>query len=212
MRKLFLAIGRFSIINIKIMTIMNRALLIFAAAGSLLLSGCDNREKIEGAWESSPMKLDVPGTATSSATLSYVFNQDGSVAMSSDINLTEPMNKQVDEMDMAYQVSVSATASIRGTWQYAHDENDEVVIVLDDNSFSLNIDPEAVTFSQNLLDGQQAPETEAMKQQAMEKYNAMLTPTMKAYFTRFGKLDDIKVQKDFLNCEIGDHDYIFRAL
>lgn len=191
---------------------MNRALLIFAAAGSLLLSGCDNREKIEGAWESSPMKLDVPGTATSSATLSYVFNQDGSVAMSSDINLTEPMNKQVDETDMAYQVSVSATASIRGTWQYAHDENDEVVIVLDDNSFSLNIDPETVTFSQNVLDGAQTPEVETMKQQAVERYQTMLTPAMKAYFGGCVKLDDIKVDKNFLNCEIGDKDYILRAI
>ncbi len=191
---------------------MNRALLIFAAAGSLLLSSCDNRAKIEGAWESSPMKLDVPGTATSSATLCYVFSQDGSVTLSSDINLTEPMNKQVDEVDLAYQVSVSATASVQGTWQYAHDENDEVVIVLDDNTFSLNIDPEAVTFSQNLLDGQQAPETETMRQQAIERYNAMLTPTMKAFFTRFGRLDDIKVEKNLLNCEISDMDYIFRAL
>ncbi len=191
---------------------MKRALLIFAAAGSLLLTSCDNREKIEGAWESSLMKLDVPGTATSTSTLSYVFNQDGSVTLSSDINLTEPINKQVDEIDLAYQVSVSATASIQGTWQYAQDENDEVVITLDDNSFTLNIDPEAVTFSQNLLDGQQAPETETMKQQVIEKYNALLTPTAKAYFARFGRLDDIKVQKNLLNCEIAGSDYIFRAI
>lgn len=191
---------------------MKKALLIFAAAGSLLLTSCDNREKIEGAWESSPMKLDVPGTATSSATISYVFGQDGSVTLSSDINLTEPVNRQVDEALMEYQVSVSATASIQGKWQYVQDENDEVVIVLDDNSFTLNIDPDAVTFSQNILDGQQTPETETMKQQAIEKYTAMLTPAMKAYFTRFGRLDDIKVQKGFLNCEISDTDYIFRAI
>lgn len=194
------------------MKIMKKALLIFAAAGSLLLTSCDNREKIEGAWESSPMKLDVPGTATSSATISYVFGQDGSVTLSSDINLTEPVNRQVDEALMEYQVSVSATASIQGKWQYVQDENDEVVIVLDDNSFTLNIDPDAVTFSQNILDGQQTPETETMKQQAIEKYTAMLTPAMKAYFTRFGRLDDIKVQKGFLNCEISDTDYIFRAI
>lgn len=158
------------------------------------------------------MKLDVPGTATSSATISYVFGQDGSVTLSSDINLTEPVNRQVDEALMEYQVSVSATASIQGKWQYVQDENDEVVIVLDDNSFTLNIDPDAVTFSQNILDGQQTPETETMKQQAIEKYTAMLTPAMKAYFTRFGRLDDIKVQKGFLNCEISDTDYIFRAI
>lgn len=87
-----------------------------------------------------------------------------------------------------------------------------MVIVLDDNSFTLTIDPEAVTFSQNLLDGQQDPETETLKQQVIEKYNAMLAPTMKAYFTKFGRLDDIKVQKNLLNCEIADSDYIFRAI
>lgn len=190
---------------------MNRALLIFAAAGSLLLSSCDNREKIEGDWESSPMKLELPGTATSSATLNCSFAQDGSVTLSSEINLTEPVNRQVDEMLMEYQTSVTATASIQGTWQYAPDENDEVVIVFDNNTFSLNIDPEAVAFSQNLLDGSQAPEVEALKQQAIEKYNAMLTPALKAFFTGFGKIDDIKVDKNFLNCEVGDKDYIFRS-
>lgn len=191
---------------------MKKALLIFAAVSGLLLSSCDNREKVEGSWESSPMKLDVPGTATSSATMNYVFGKDGSVTLSSDINLTEPVNKQVDEILMEYQVSVSATASIQGTWQYAHNENDEVIIVFDNNSFALNIDPEAVTFSQNILDGGQTPETETMKQQAIDKYNAMLTPVMKARFTSFGRLDDIKVQNNILNCEIEDHDYFFRAI
>lgn len=177
-----------------------------------MLTSCDNREKIEGSWESSPVKLDLAGTATSSGTLCYVFNQDGSVSLTSDINLTEPMNRMTDEALIEYQASVSATASIQGTWQYAPDENDEVVIKFDDNSFSLNIDPDAVTFSQNLLDGSQTPEVETMKQQAIEKYTAMLTPAMKAYFAGFVKIDDIKVDKNFLNCEIGDKDYIFRAL
>lgn len=191
---------------------MYRTLLIFAAICGLVITSCDNRAKIEGSWESSPMKLDLAHTATSSATLCYTFNQDGSMTLTSDINLTEPMNRQADGILMEYQASVAATASIQGTWQYAPDENDEVIITLDNNSFSINVDPAAVTFSQNVLDGAQTPEVETMKQQAVERYQTMLTPAMKAYFGGCVKLDDIKVDKNFLNCEIGDKDYILRAI
>lgn len=191
---------------------MYRTLLIFAAICGLAVTSCDNRAKIEGSWESSPVKLELAGTATSSATLCYTFNQDGSMTLTSDINLTEPMNRQADGVLMEYQASVAATASIQGTWQYAPDENDEVIITLDNNSFSINVDPAAVTFSQNVLDGAQTPEVETMKQQAVERYQTMLTPAMKAYFGGCVKLDDIKVDKNFLNCEIGDKDYILRAI
>ena len=191
---------------------MYRTLLIFAAVCGLVITSCDNRAKIEGSWESSPVKLDLAGTATSSATLCYTFNQDGSMSLTSDINLTEPMNSQTDGVLMEYQASVAATASVQGTWQYAPDENDEVIITLDNNSFSIDVDPAAVTFSQNVLDGAQTPEVETMKQQAVGRYRAMLTPAIKAYFGERVKLDDIKVDKNFLNCEIGDKDYILRAI
>ena len=191
---------------------MYRTLLILAAICGLAITSCDNRAKIEGSWESSPVKLDLAHTATSSATLCYTFNGDGSMTLTSDINLTEPMNRQADGILMEYQASVAATASIQGTWQYAPDENDEVIISLDNNSFTINVDPAAVTFSQNVLDGAQTPEVETMKQQAVERYQTMLTPAMKAYFGGCVKLDDIKVDKNFLNCEIGDKDYILRAI
>lgn len=191
---------------------MYRTLLIIAAICGLVITSCDNRAKIEGSWESSPVKLDLAGTATSSATLCYTFNQDGSMSLTSDINLTEPMNSQADGVLMEYQASVAATASIQGTWQYAPDENDEVIITLDNNSFSIDVDPAAVTFSQNVLDGAQTPEVETMKKQAVERYQKMLTPAMKSYFGERVNLDDIKVDKNFLNCEIGDKDYIFRAI
>lgn len=186
--------------------------MIIAAICGLVITSCDNRAKIEGSWESSPVKLDLAGTATSSATLCYTFNQDGSMSLTSDINLTEPMNSQADGVLMEYQASVAATASIQGTWQYAPDENDEVIITLDNNSFSIDVDPAAVTFSQNVLDGAQTPEVETMKKQAVERYQKMLTPAMKSYFGERVNLDDIKVDKNFLNCEIGDKDYIFRAI
>lgn len=193
---------------------MKTPLLILSAACLIGLSSCDNRVNIQGEWQSSTIKLDLPNTATSTATMSYTFNSDGSVTLASEINITEPLSPiTIDNSNIEpYMASVSATSSISGTWQYAKDENDEVVIVFDDNTFQLNIDPEAVEISVNETTDTEVPTNVDMKAAVVQRYKALLTPEMKATYTKFSRLDDIKVDKNFLNCEISDHDYIFRAI
>lgn len=193
---------------------MKTPLLILSAACLIGLSSCDNRVNIQGEWQSSAIKLELPNTATSTATMSYTFNSDGSVTLASEINITEPLSPiTIDNSNIEpYMASVSATSSISGTWQYAKDENDEVVIVFDDNTFQLNIDPEAVEISVNETTDTEVPTNVDMKAAVVQRYKALLTPEMKATYTRFSRLDDIKVDKNFLNCEISDHDYIFRAI
>lgn len=193
---------------------MKTSLLILSAACLIGLSSCDNRVNIQGEWQSSAIKLELPNTATSTATMSYTFNSDGSVTLASEINITEPLSPiTIDNSNIEpYMASVSATSSISGTWQYAKDENDEVVIVFDDNTFQLNIDPEAVEISVNETTDTEVPTNVDMKAAVVQRYKALLTPEMKATYTKFSRLDDIKVDKNFLNCEISDHDYIFRAI
>ena len=193
---------------------MKTSLLILSAACLIGMSSCDNRVNIQGEWQSSTIKLDLPNTATSTATMSYTFNSDGTVDLASEINITEPLSPvTIDNSNIEpYMASVSATSSISGTWQYAKDENDEVVIIFDDNTFQLNIDPEAVEISVNEATDTEVPTNVDMKAAVVQRYKALLTPEMKATYTKFSRLDDIKVDKNFLNCEIADHDYIFRAV
>lgn len=193
---------------------MKTSLLILSAACIIGMSSCDNRVNIQGEWQSSTIKLDLPNTATSTATMSYTFNSDGSVSLASEINITEPLSPvTIDNSNIEpYMASVSATSSISGTWQYAKDENDEVVIVFDDNTFQLNIDPEAVEISVNETTDTEVTTNVDMKAAVVQRYKALLAPEMKATYTKFSRLDDIKVDKNFLNCEISDHDYIFRAV
>ncbi|MDE5554820.1 MAG: hypothetical protein K2J10_06520 [Muribaculaceae bacterium] len=193
---------------------MKTSLLILSAACLIGMSSCDNRVNIQGEWQSSTIKLDLPNTATSTATMSYTFNSDGTVNLASEINITEPLSPvTIDNSNIEpYMASVSATSSISGTWQYAKDENDEVVIIFDDSTFQLNIDPEAVEISVNETTDTEVSTNIDMKAAVVQRYKALLTPEMKATYTKFSRLDDIKVDKNFLNCEIADHDYIFRAV
>ncbi len=193
---------------------MKTPLLILSAACLIGMSSCDNRVNIQGEWQSSTIKLDLPNTATSTATMSYTFNSDGTVNLASEINITEPLSPvTIDNSNIQpYMASVSATSSISGTWQYAKDENDEVVIIFDDSTYKLDIDPEAVEISVNETTDTEVPTNVDMKATVVERYKALLTPEMKATYTKFSRLDDIKVDKNFLNCEIADHDYIFRAV
>lgn len=191
---------------------MKTPLIVLSALCMIGMTGCDNRENIQGEWQSSAIKLDLPNTATSTATMTYTFNADGSVTLASEINITEPLSPVTIDTTVPYMASVSATSSISGTWQYAKNENDEVVIVLDDNTFNLNIDPDAVEISVNELTNTEVPTTVDMKDAAIKRYTALLTPEMKATYTKFSRLDDIKVDKNFLNCEIADHDYVLRGI
>lgn len=193
---------------------MKTPLLILSAACLIGMSSCDNRVNIQGEWQSSTIKLDLPNTATSTATMSYTFNSDGTVNLASEINITEPLSPvTIDNSNIQpYMASVSATSSISGTWQYAKDENDEVVIIFDDSTYKLDIDPEAVEISVNETTDTEVPTNVDMKAAVVQRYKALLTPEMKATYTKFSRLDDIKVDKNFLNCEIADHDYIFRAV
>ncbi len=193
---------------------MKTPLLILSAACLIGMSSCDNRVNIQGEWQSSTIKLDLPNTATSTATMSYTFNSDGTVNLASEINITVPLSPvTIDNSNIQpYMASVSATSSISGTWQYAKDENDEVVIIFDDSTYKLDIDPEAVEISVNETTDTEVPTNVDMKAAVVQRYKALLTPEMKATYTKFSRLDDIKVDKNFLNCEIADHDYIFRAV
>lgn len=191
---------------------MKTPLIVLSALCMIGMTGCDNRENIQGEWQSSAIKLDLPNTATSTATMSYTFNADGTVTLASEINITEPLSPVTIDTTVPYMASVSATSSISGVWQYAKNENDEVVISFDDNTFQLNIDPDAVEISVNELTNTEVPTTVDMKAAAIQRYTALLTPEMKATYTKFSRLDDIKVDKNFLNCEIADHDYVFRGI
>lgn len=191
---------------------MKKSFILMAAACIIGMSSCDNRENIQGEWQSSAIKLDLPNTATSTATMQYVFNSDGSVTLSSEINITEPLTPVTIDNTVPYMASVSATSSISGIWQYAKNENDEVVISFDDSTFQLNIDPEAVEISVNETTDTELPSTIDMKAAAIKRYTALLTPEMKSTYTKFSRIDDIKVDKNFLNCEIADRDYVFRAV
>lgn len=139
-----------------------------------------------------------------------LLKKNGSATASYLWNITQPL-MQTDSIVAAYEVSISGTASMSGTWQYAHHENDEVVITFEPASLEVNVDPDGVQYRENMLTGTQAPAIEDLKPAIAEKYAEMIRQD----FTAKGmtiRLDDIEIKGQTMKFEQNDVDYFFKKL
>lgn len=178
------------------------------ALAALGLSSCDVRPKVQGAWQGE-VTQNMPGDVRSMLA-TYTFEKDGSATASYLWNIAQPL-QQTDSIVAAYEVSISGTASMSGTWRYAHDEDDEVVITFDPASVQVNVDPDGVQYRENMLTGTQAPALEDLKPAIAEKYGEMIRQD----FTANGltlRLDDIEIKGQTMKFEINDVDYFFKKL
>lgn len=183
---------------------------LFGAIALLALGviSCDARPKVLGAWQGEVTK-NMPGDVRSMIA-TYTFEKNGDATASYLWNIAQPL-QQSDSIVAAYEVSVSGTAAMSGTWQYAHGENDEVVITIDPASLQVNVDPEGVEYRENMLTGTQAPALEHLKPAIASKYGEMIRQD----FTANGmilRLDDIEIKGQAMKFEQDGTDYLFKKL
>lgn len=195
-----------------------------AAAMTLCMASCDKTPDLTGVWEGAPSQLmqsgtrDVSGTLASSQIASRIIftpSQDnkrmGSVSITSDITLMDAV--PADSMVVStYEVSVSATSSIAGTYHFEDGDDDDVLIALDNSTLQVNVDPEAVTYNVNVLDGVQSPELEKMRPALAQRYQQHLKTALQLEYAKYQKLNDVKVKNGILSCEINDRDFSFRLV
>lgn len=152
------------------------------------------------------MEIDISHTATSSATINLSLDTLGKVTATSDINFTEPVDYvSRSAITEPYQVSVAAKARIDGVWKYADDENDEVLIVFDNNSFSLVVDPDDVEYALNSITGAQQPQVDSLRAADIRKYTMLIAPAARSFFSKFSKLEDIKTDGTFMRLKTEKH-------
>lgn len=186
-------------------------------AMSLLFISCGNSD-IEGRWNGSEMRLnDITGVADASTVVSFDFSTDkasgdtksGRVIVSALINANQPLT-QDSTMIAPYEQSVAATASIEGVWAY--EDDDDIVISYDPATFRINIDPEGVAMSENLLTGMQQPQVDSLTQITMNSWKNILGKPVRDQFNKFQKIEDVKVTKDILSFESGKDKLSFRKV
>lgn len=181
----------------------------------LLCLSCGNRD-IEGRWNGSEMRLgDASGVAEASTVISFDFSTDktsgdtksGRVIVSALINAEQPL-AQDSALIAPYEQSVAATASIEGIWAY--EDDDDIVISYDPATFRINIDPEGVAMSENMLTGMQQPQIDSLTQITINSWKNILGKPVRDQFNKFQKIEDVKVTKDILSFESGKENLSFR--
>lgn len=181
--------------------ILGGALLMMGAA----LVSCSRKSEFLGQWTAeTPQDItrQVPSAsaATSQISINFTLNDSlgsrrgGSVMLSSVISATQPVEPGVG-IDQAYEVNVAATATQAGTWRYDGDSDDDLIISLNPSSLSVDIDNNGVTFTQNLLTGAEQPMIDSLTNATANQWKVELTQAMRSEFSRFTKLDDVKVDK-----------------
>lgn len=180
-------------------------------------SSCESYPELDGSWTGTPDELHIAGISYATAVTSITFQSSprnsgqGDVTISSLIKAGGPLN-QVLSISTPYDIDISATATISGTWSFEEDENDEVLIFLDHSTLSVTIDPETIMFSKNTTDdGDDSSLTEGLRRQIANMYSMSISREMGQHLFKYSKLDDVKVVKSILSFEIDDRHMVFRS-
>lgn len=194
----------------KTKAIIGVAILIFAIAS------CAKRNDINGTWTATPVHIDnMQYAADAFSVLSINFDapkgaQSGPVTVTMVIDATQPVDSGTTVgFAEPYEVSVTGTATISGRWSYEDGEDDDILLFLDNNSLQINIDPDGVTFSRNLLTGAQQPMIDSLSTVTAERWLTSMRSIAAKQFFEYTKLDDVKVSNDILSCELGKRDLTF---
>ncbi|MDE6161484.1 MAG: hypothetical protein K2F77_07480 [Muribaculaceae bacterium] len=191
---------------------------ILAGAALIAIAGaCNRHADIAGMWTSTPVRVgdDIAMASTATSVLTIDFNaqkgrNSGTVMLAATIDATQPVEAgTLAGFAEPYEVSVAATATISGKWSYEDNDDDDILIFLDNNTLQVNIDPNGVTYSQNLLTGAQQPMVDSLTTATIDRWRSAVRNAASKQFFQFTKLDDVKVHNDILSFEVGKRDLTF---
>lgn len=193
--------------------------LIFAsgmAIAAVALASCDRYPEVAGSWTGMPDRsLSVAGAVDATSTVSLDFAREpsgkskdsGLMTVSAVIDANQPVSG-LDGDVSAYEVSVAASASMSGTWTFVDD--DDIIVSLDPSTFAINVDPDGVTFGENLASGLQQPQLDSLTTATAVRWKKALGPAVMTEMLKYNKIDDIKIKNGIMTFEVNDRDYTFR--
>ncbi len=180
------------------------------------LTSCDRHADVVGSWTGMPERsLAVAGAIDATSTISLDLAQqpasnakdNGLLTISAVIDANQPVTGG-DIENAAYEVSVAASASMTGSWTFIDD--DDIAVSLDPATFTINVDPDGVTFAEDIVSGMQEPQLDSLSAVTATRWQNAIGPAIKTEFLKYGKLDDIKIKNGIMTFEINDRDYTFR--
>lgn len=192
---------------------------LLSVAAVAAFSSCSKHPQIEGTWTGTPTRIDnISAACDASATMSISFTQDeesdqsGEITISALIDANQSVTSNTDGIDQPYEVSVAATAVISGHWSYEDKDDDDILISLDPSSLQVTVDPNGVTFSNDVLTETQQPLLDSLSSANAEAWKKSIAKAMSERFYDMNKISDIKIRNGILSCEIHDRDFTFRRV
>lgn len=211
---------------IKKVSVIKTQIAVAAAVVVLCLAACSRLANIEGTWNGAPVRYEQP-------TASGAVGSDGAVATNVSTQIATNMTfvpdaqksgagmvefmSNVDVINTVpfegklvdpFEINIGATAVCTGTYHF--EDQDDIVIAIDPASIKVDIDPQAVNYSENIATGQDAAQIDSLRPALVRQYTRQLLPVMKDYYSKITRIDDIKVKDGIMSCEINDRDLTFR--
>lgn len=84
-----------------------------------------------------------------------------------------------------------------------------MAVILDISTLTVNVDPDAVTINNSILNGETAPQIDSMKPAVISTIAESMKRALATRYTSLRRLDDVKVKGPLLKFEIGKTDYVF---
>ena len=211
---------------IKKVSAIKTQIAVAAAVVVLCLAACSRLANIEGTWNGAPVRYEqrtAPGAVGSDGAVAtnvstqiatnMTFVPDaqksgaGTVEFMSNVDVINTVPFEGKLVD-PFEINIGATAVCTGTYHF--EDQDDVVIAIDPASIKVDIDPQAVNYSENIATRQDAAQTDSLRPALVRQYTRQLLPVMKDYYSKITRIDDIKVKDGIMSCEINDRDLTFR--
>lgn len=211
---------------IKKVSVIKTQIAVAAAVVVLCLAACSRLANIEGTWNGAPVRYEQPtapgavgsdGAVATNVSIQIATNMTfvpdvqksgaGTVEFMSNVDVINTVPFEGKLVD-PFEINIGATAVCTGTYHF--EDQDDIVIAIDPASIKVDIDPQAVNYSENIATGQDAAQIDSLRPALVRQYTRQLLPVMKDYYSKITRIDDIKVKDGIMSCEINDRDLTFR--
>lgn len=186
---------------------------------ALVTTSCNEADrlasKVNGTWSSTPQMLvnDTGSQATIVETVTFERDSDaagGTVIFTGLISSTGSITGS-EAMVQPFEMAASARSTVTGKWSAIDD--DEIVVSLDVDKMTVDVDPSALVLSNNVLTGSNESNPETLKPQMAAMVQSALRRQLVARYTAMTKLDDVELKDNdsVLKFEVGKTDYVYTS-
>ncbi len=196
---------------------MKKSILPVLAVGAVvMLASCDSRQKLseelQGIWAGTPEQLTNSGAARATMVRMMEFTStgdagEGNVTLTAYITVENTMPAN-DSIVTPLTISASGTATITGLYQAKDD--DDLMLNLDASSFTVNVDPDGVELSYNVLTEDSGSHLTSLRPAAAMLASQQIDHAARSVFFNLSEIEDIKVNNNMLKCEMNHKDLTFR--